>query len=264
MSFGTAVAVLAFVACGRFGADAERAEDPDAAADGVDARAKTDAKRVEDVVSDEDAIEAATPRTCANGGATCAAWEACEDDACVPVAAALNGLRYELRCIDDGRPVCNIKSAHPADRTVTLTGTEGKSYDLVVRIRGVVEQHTYQDDSAGPAVGKNAEFFTQGGSSDPLDTWNIYELRISAPAWTWHLNSGTTGNTFCDVVDYEATIRADANATLLVHSDSGDPGQANNQGAAGSTTPVSAPGLPVFAGQFLQFDLVGVTPAVDR
>lgn len=80
------------------------------------------------------------------------------------------------------------------------------------------------------------------------------------PSSAWHLNSGTSNNTFCDRIDYVATFEASAGATLTVHADSIDTEQARNRTAAGAF--IFVPDIPPypspFYGQFVQIDVVSV------
>jgi hypothetical protein len=194
------------------------------------------------------------------GSCACDAWAACEGTTCVDVASALKGIRHEIPCTDTNRPACGIATASPPDKTLTLKGSQGKTYDVVVRLRGVLEQRTYNGDSPGPATGQNQNFFTFGGTDNGTsDTWNIYDLRVSSPNWTWHLNSGTSGNKYSDPIDYKATIRAGAGATITIHADSIDLAQANNQDKNNTPIVVSSLSPTPFPGQFVQLDPVSVT-----
>jgi hypothetical protein len=124
----------------------------------------------------------------------------------------------------------------------------------------VVEQRTYTGDPAGPATGENANFFSTGGTSSNTDTWNIYDVIVSAPSSKWHMNSGTSGNTFADRIDYVATLQATAGATITVHADSVDLAQARNRSQGDQF--ILVPGVPPypapFYGQFVQIDVVSV------
>jgi hypothetical protein len=124
----------------------------------------------------------------------------------------------------------------------------------------VLEQRAYSGETPGTAAGENAAFWTTGGTSGPTDTWNIYDVIVSAPATTWHLNSGVSGNTFCDRIDYVATFPATAGATITVHADSVDAAQARNRSSADGF--ILVPDIPPYPapyyGQFVQIDVVSV------
>jgi hypothetical protein len=196
-----------------------------------------------------------------DGGCVCAATAVCEDAACVDITSPLVAMRIELPCTNDASPACSCPVSVP-DVTKAIGGDPAKTYGIQLRVRGVVEQRTYTGSTPGTATGTNATFFAQGGDeSNRNDTWNIDDLRISKPAFTWHLNTGVTGHTWADGVDYVATIAASGGATVTLHSDSIDPAMARNRDQAGDA--IVVPGIPPapqpYFGQFLQIDPVSVT-----
>lgn len=191
----------------------------------------------------------------------CAVTAVCDDAACVDIASSLVAMRIEMPCTNDGSPACSCPSSVP-DVSKTLGGDPAKTYGIQVRVRGVVEQRTYTGSTVGTATGTNATFFSQGGiENNTSDTWNVDDLRISKPAFTWHLNSGASGHTWADGVDYVATVSANGGATVTLHMDSIDPAMARNRDQAGNA--ILVPGIPPapqpYFGQFLQIDPVSVT-----
>lgn len=197
---------------------------------------------------------------CGSCGSKCSGWAACEGTACVDVAAALQGARHEVPCTNDASPACS-NAPSPPDAVVTLTGTAGRTYAITARFRGVLEQRGYDGDAPGGAVGENASFFTSGGTStNAADTWNIYDVIVASPAKTFHLNSGTSGHTYADRIDYTATFQAKAGSTVTIHADSVDLAQARNRDINGAfiLVPDVAPYPLPFYGQFVRIDVVSV------
>lgn len=251
-----AAAVLFVTGCGLSVVGISEPDGVDASVPDASATTTTDAPPPVDD-ADSSAPDATVDAGPCPGG--CHAWEACED-ACVDVASVLSGFRYEIPCTNDGRPTCSIATGTLADKSVTMRGTVGKTYDIVVRFRGVVEQRAYAGDTPSPtATGTNHEFFAQGGSETPNgDDWNIYALRISAPAFSWHLNSGVSNDFFSDPIDYQATIRVAGGATLTVHADSFDPAMVNNQDSNNQPIVIASLENTAFPGQFVQLDPISV------
>jgi hypothetical protein len=252
-----AVASLAvggmIAACGAFGA-AEAPEEPaDAAAAARDGG--HDGGNDAGMTTGDGATNTDAALTCT---AKCDAWAACEGTSCVNVAQPLDGLRFEMPCNRDSSPCLLTGPTSPPNKSVTLGGTPGALYDLVVRVRGVVEQKTYNGATKGPATGTHPEFFVSGGTPR-TDIWNVYEVLISDPAWNWFLNSGASEHQYSDIIDYNATMRVRANASIAVHVDSFDQNEAAENGSDGR--PLQVPDLSLFRGQFVQFNLVSVSLA---
>lgn len=196
---------------------------------------------------------------CGGCGAKCQGWAACEGT-CVDVAAALNGTRHEIPCTNDASPACS-NAPSPADAVVTLTGTAGRTYTITARFRGVLEQRGYDNDTPGGAAGENASFFTSGGTStNGGDTWNVYDLLVASPSTTFHLNSGTSGHTYADRIDYTVSFQPKAGSTITIHADSVDLAQARNRDMNGALilVPGVAPYPAPFYGQFVRLDVVSV------
>ncbi len=190
------------------------------------------------------------------GCAPCNAWAACELGVCVDVAAALQAFRYEQPC-DGATPFCATGGA--GSKTATLTGTTGASYQLSVRVRGVVEQKSYVGSSRGTATGTNAGFFAVNGTP-AVDGWNIYSMIVAQPSYTAYFNAGMSGHAYVDGVDYTATMKVAASTTLTLGCDPRDGLEAPNVASGGG--PIVIPGIPpapaAFGGQFLQLDVTTV------
>lgn len=196
-------------------------------------------------------------------GGACPAGFALQSGRCVEVAASLSGLRWELPCLTLDRDFPEyVCFTHPeVTQTATLRGTPGRSYEVRVRVRGVVETRAY----TGGTV--EAPFIRRGGDSMPTDAdaWNVYRLDVSAPAEHWFLNAGASGEYVCHAVDATFTLRAaaDATVTLFASSVDGRRSQIRNRTEDGGV--LVAAGVPpapgAFDGQFLQLDVLSVSAA---
>jgi len=193
------------------------------------------------------------------GCSPCAAAAACESGACVDVAISLAAFRYEQPCTSAPTPYCATGGG--GSRAITLTGTTGKTYELAIHVRGVVEQKTYNASTDGNATGTNASFFLAGGNPKN-DLWNVFSLTVSAPSSTAYFNSGASGHTYSDGIDYHATIRAAAGASVTLSGDPVDALEAPNVDQQQPGRPIVIPGIPPapnpFDGQFLQLDVESV------
>lgn len=198
---------------------------------------------------------------CGGCSVACNETSACEGS-CVSVASALHGLRYELPCLDGNSPYCNAGNT-PAAKVVTIAGTAGKSYTVTIRVRGVVEQKTYNGEMTGNAQGTNAAFFVAGGSP-ANDLWNAYSFKIATPSKTFYLNGGSSGHDYVDAVDYTAAIIAAAGTSVTLDASSSDSNIARNRDQANGTAiiiPSIKPAPQAFNGQFVQIDVLTVAPA---
>lgn len=199
--------------------------------------------------------------------ATCVAdadaGEACVCDAgyegdgitCTDVAVMLDGLLWQLPCLgnNDGT-ACDASSDSD---TVTLGGDSTASYNVTLRIRGVVEQRTY--------TGGTMDGFWYSGTTGVAcggDSYNIYSLHVSAPDQTYYVNAGTSSITNCWVMDYERTITVQGGATIDLGAESCDSREIVNRDPGGSA--LSVDGVSVtqpYDGQFVQIDVVNVQRA---
>jgi hypothetical protein len=170
------------------------------------------------------------------------------------VATVLSGKRIELACTGAGSASYLCTSDPKKDVPVSLMGNAADSYDLQLHFRGVVEMSDYTG-------GDSRQSPMYAGGMPSGTGRNVYSLTVSDPAKTYYLNSGATG-LYCMLLDYTATLTAKGNATLTLSADPGDGQQLTNLSMGG--TPIVVPGVPpidqAFAGQFIQIDVVSVTP----
>lgn len=186
-------------------------------------------------------------------------------------AGEMNGYRWELPCEDPSlRDTCAwdpaLLEGALDDPNVTLHretlvvfgGDPGVVYDVEIRIRGLTEP---KDFTGGEVL---ADHFQIGGTPGTND-YNIYGVEVSDPAQAYTLNRnemGTGHYTF--VVDYTVTIPIRGGAEVrLSMIDPNNIAIANPGGNVG-TEPFVVPDIPPFPdpfyGQFLQMDVLSVTP----
>jgi hypothetical protein len=177
----------------------------------------------------------------------------------VDVAAGLVGLTVELPCASDTTPLCNAPAAQT--KPIVLGGSPSTRYVLALLLRGVVEQNTYVGAAEGTAVGTNRQLFTIGQGT-PSSLYATYNLALSDPPQVFNLNSGNFGNLYVDAFSYTVRVQAVGGSTLTLSADPQDTAIVANQGESGDPLVVSGviPPQP-FDGQFVQLDVVSVTPS---
>lgn len=193
----------------------------------------------------------------ADAGDSCVCDAGYEGDGhtCTDVAVTLDGLLWELPCTgpSDGT-ACDAGSDSDS---VTLGGDSSVSYEVTLRIRGIVEQRTY--------TGGTMDGFWYSGTSGVVcggDTYNLYSLHVSAPEQTYYVNAGTSAITNCWVMDYERTVVMQGGATIDLGAESCDARQIINKDPSGAA--LSVEGVSVeqpYNGQFVQIDVVNVRVA---
>ncbi len=198
------------------------------------------------------------------------------------VAEILDGQMFELECGSDSSfsiRVCNNNQSGGAcpnsdeyifdgyinrDETVTFGGTAGTTYDVTVRVRGVVEPKDYIEGTQGPGG------FYVGGRPGEMNNYNVYLLRVSSPAQDYFLNSigeQLAHNAYS--MDYEATLTIEGGATIeFVASDSNCLAIANCAEPQNESecNPVTIPSLETdhpeidqpYDGQFIVLDVQSV------
>jgi hypothetical protein len=214
---------------------------------------------------------ASDPANCGACGMVCEAGAVCASMACQNVAGSLSGLRWQLPCTSPSNGIncpSSVDGSAEEVLTTTLSGSTGTTYQVTLHFRGEVEEKTYDDFDGGvatsgepPGDAGDPQFFISGGSPDN-STWNIYELDISDPPQTYYLNSGMDGINDTWLVDYLATIPMAAGATITLTANTVEGVETSNQGPDGG--PIYVPGVPpypaAYNGQFVQMDIVSVTP----
>jgi hypothetical protein len=120
------------------------------------------------------------------------------------------------------------KQTHP----LAIGGDPGTTYDVELRVRGVVEWMTY----SGCAASTQAPFCIGGTKLDA--TFNIYSLSVPDPKQTYYFNWGATIEHAVYTVDYTVTIPMKGKAALTFSVD----GQ--NLKEMANITNLVVPGIP--------------------
>jgi hypothetical protein len=168
--------------------------------------------------------------------------------------AEIDNLRVELPCLGAGSASVNCSTPDADEESTTLDGESGNTYDVTIRVRGVVEQKTYSDYSNPDGM------WIEGGSPDG-GTFNVFRLQISSPEKTIYLNSGTSGIDQCFPLDIQKTIVMDHGAVLALLADAGGDGL-GTRNMDGSGEPIVVGGVSpypyAFDGQFVQIDITDI------
>ncbi len=195
---------------------------------------------------------AGAPNSAAGGNATA-------------IGAALDGQRWESNCgavADGDDSLCfnyppNTQSCPEGgyvmlDKQVAFGGTPGTTYDVSLRFRGVVEPKIYTGGTS------DAMHYCIGGVASDSN-YNIYSLEVSSPHQVYSVNSDVDEGHYVFAIDTTRTIKIDGGATLKLY------GLDNNcisiANADGAVTPAGVPPAPTPKGQFVQVNVVSVTPA---
>lgn len=187
------------------------------------------------------------------------------------VASSLNGLRVDDPCAGtpttENGAVCQhvmltqaggFKSA----KTATIAGTAGVTYDVTLRIRGIVEP-TNISGGMRPStttfqymgMAFRTEPFTVGGTVQSPDyaQWHIH---VASPAQELYLNDYQKSGHYIFELDYEITVPMAANTEVTLDAtDSNERQIVNYEGYALDDIPGS-----MNHGQFVQIDVIAVAP----
>jgi hypothetical protein len=173
------------------------------------------------------------------------------------VVSSLDGLRWEMPCEEEDPSGICTAAEDTMTESATVGGTDGTRYAVTLRLRGVVEQMSYED-------GTKDGFWYRGGSKAG-SSYNVYRLDVSAPEQHFFLNAGESGIERCFGIDYTRTIEMNAGATVRLSADAQDGSLISNRGEDG--TPIVVEGvLPAsgpYNGQFIQMDVDAVEKASD-
>jgi len=192
----------------------------------------------------------------------------------VEAAGKLHGFLHKLKCGDpqDARS-CKLSPDQERSRTdVVLAGDPATTYDLKLRVRGLVEPRRYMGGALHDAANK---WFHAGGTPDPLrkgggHAYNIYQIAVSDPKQDYYLNRDTDeflsggylpSHTIYKL-DYSVVIKARGGATISVITDDlAKSGMINN--ADKQVIEGLPPGLveQPWDGQFFYLEVESITPA---
>lgn len=187
------------------------------------------------------------------------------------VAAVLQGQRWEVTCpsvggsyecdnFPPGMTSCPANGYTMLDKMLTFGGTQGMSYDVSLRFRGVVEPKLH---SGGTSAGGHLYI----GGTPVATNYNVYSMEISAPPQILYFNDddGLGEGHFVFPIDQMTTVRIDAGASVRLYSGDSNCISLANCDMQGCDTPYIVPGVPpapaAWQGQFIQMDVVSVAVA---
>lgn len=171
----------------------------------------------------------------------------------------LGGTRWEMPCVppDTGSSsICPCNN--PSDQYKTIVGDPAVLYNVTLRFRGFIEPKQYIGGS------NDGVWFQTGGIPDPFDPggYNIYAIETADPPQIYYLNRANAtfvGPPYAYAIDYTATIQVRGGSVITVHADSVDGQQISNH--TGVVVSGVAPDPEAYNGQFIQVDVISVTPA---
>jgi hypothetical protein len=189
------------------------------------------------------------------------------------ITDALVGLRVDAPCA--GTPdttvgaVCNHvmlteNGGFSSSKEVTIAGTPGTTYDVVLRIRGIVEPTNIaggERPDTSTLEYMNMSFrkvpYTIGGTVVAEDAdYAQWSIAVTSPAQRYYLNDYQKVGHYIFELDYEITVPMEAGTTVILNGTDENEREIVNyeqytpDGIAGSMN----------LGQFVQVDVVAVTP----
>ncbi len=178
------------------------------------------------------------------------------------IADGIHEFRLESPCIDADHFGANQPDNCDVEESVdrqtyelTLGGDSAVIYDVKLRVRGLAEPNTYQGGMLEP------DFFYVGGQTTQPG-YTAYSLTVADPAEIYFFNYNSSVGHFVMELDYEAVIpmRGGTRVTFDVNGQTSVPdghGVSNRNRVVVEGVP---PAPEPFNGQFIQFDVLEVTP----
>lgn len=174
----------------------------------------------------------------------------------------LHNFVFEVRCPEGATGAsCDVPDAERNKETdpILFGGDPAVTYRVRLRICGAVEGREYSGCQAAMAGG----LFCPGGSlasTDALsDTYPSYEMKVSAPARSYFLNSRRARDSALRI-EYSAELDIQGGASIGFATASRTPATATAR--SGPHLCPDVPGIEQpFAGQFIHFQVESVTPA---
>ncbi|MBK7585381.1 MAG: hypothetical protein IPI67_34970 [Myxococcales bacterium] len=163
-----------------------------------------------------------------------------------------DGARIEVPCA--GVLSSTNCAAKQSLKSFAFEGTAGTVYSVTLRFRGVVEQNGYTCQT-------KTGFFCDGATPVAAG-WGQFLIRVADPLNTYAMNAGSAGVQYCSMIDYQATILVKGGAKVELDGDPLDGEQLRNFDAVSSPIVVAniPPAPSPFDGQFVQLDVVSITP----
>lgn len=179
------------------------------------------------------------------------------------IAQALN-TRIEVPCqgAHEGDLCSSAQSLPP--QMLSVGGNPELTYQVKLRVRGVTEAHTFNDANGETIATETAApyFLDSSGGTPNEDAHALFWIDVPTPAEKYYLNAYYTVSGSVDhqlfVLDYEATILVKGGSVVTFNFKDDNTEQSAN-------VSLVVPGIPpapqVFDGQFVQLDVLEVSPA---
>jgi hypothetical protein len=185
------------------------------------------------------------------------------------IAGQLSGLLWEIPAILNPDRTVNARGLpDPAPVVTVLQGMPGWTYDILIRLRGLIERKNYV---GGTIIDGTGDLISLGGTPK-ASTLNQYQLDVSDPAATYYVNNMVTDDYYStmQLVDVEFAITAKTGASVTMTALLID--TAEHFDPAWNTYPptdpmIITPGpddppilvLQPYLGQFMQMDVLQVS-----
>lgn len=180
------------------------------------------------------------------------------------LAGQLSGLMWRIPCGNNGEDeTCPCVS--PGDQYVTITGAVGVTYNVTIRIRGIVETKDYLGGSQLITPDEQSDTYVVKDSTYNLaDGYNVYALSVSNPSAIYYLNSSTThpcASSSPYILDYTVIIPMTTGATIGLLADVRDANQMTNRTNLESDNSPAIDIVQPYNGQFLEMSVVSIVEA---
>ena len=137
-------------------------------------------------------------------------------------------------------------------KVVSFGGEAGKTYQVTLRFRGVVEPMMYKNGKM------DGDYFYIGGEPNN-GTYNIYKIDIASPKSHYFLNRQDRVGHRIFTIDYTKTIEIEGGSQITLSGDGQNGKLISN--FAQHVVPDVAPAPKPYHGQFIQIDVVKVDEA---
>jgi hypothetical protein len=137
----------------------------------------------------------------------------------------------------------------------TIGGSADVTYDVKLRVRGLTEPNIYADGMLNPP-----RFYVGGRTTQA--GYTAYSLTVADPPEVYFFNYNSSVGHFVFALDYEVVIPMKGGTTVTFDIN-GQDSMPDGHGVSNRDSVVIAgvePAPDPFNGQFVQFDVVDVTP----
>jgi hypothetical protein len=181
---------------------------------------------------------------------------------------ALHNYVFSVECPTPGTGgECNVPDARRLKTSAPLSfgGDPATTYKVRLHFCGPVEGRKYAGCARGPYMNDSllcvdGTPVPMGGGDNYVDTYPTYELKVSAPAHSYFVNSRDLRDTLMKI-DYSADLEIRGGATLTFSTTSREQVTFTSRKIAPPVTCPAVPGLTQpFNGQFVHVTVMAVDP----